>query len=195
MRLRQSEPVLRSVSRPPPIRSRVVTRDVRFPAVGGCSVWFIPVCSCLLCAAGDLTRPHARAQWASTRTGCLRQAGTVGTHTLARSRARTHTQMRLKAWSRAVLRWQEAEVQQGWRRHLQTSSETNEEAGTGDKRPASRLGVFYQHVCVTWPLSLEQDSGFEVPLKCLASHDPSFCLLFFSVLIGHINDNATVRQA
>lgn len=32
---------------------------LEFPVKGSCSVWFIPVYSCLLCIAGDLTAVHA----------------------------------------------------------------------------------------------------------------------------------------
>lgn len=90
-RLRQPEPALRSVSRPPPIRSRVVTRDVRFTAAGGCSVWFIPVCSCLLRAAGDLTRTHARTHAPRGASERVRAQAVYDRRVLSEhSRARTH---------------------------------------------------------------------------------------------------------
>lgn len=89
-RLRQPGPALRSVSRPPPIRSRVVTRDVRFTAAGGCSVWFIPVCSCLLRAAGDLTRTHARTHPEGRVSECAHRLFMTGEYCRS-TRARAHT--------------------------------------------------------------------------------------------------------
>lgn len=76
--LHQSGPALYVRLCSSPMRSRVVLRALEFPAGGGCSVWFIPVYSCLLCVAGDLT----------ARTPTVAR---VHAHTQIHARAHIHT--------------------------------------------------------------------------------------------------------
>lgn len=106
-------PGLRSVSRLPPIRGGIVTRDVRVYSSGRLLslvhtglLLLAPCCRWLNWRVHSPARTHS--QGLARAQGCLWQAGSVGTR--SRAHARTHTDA---GWSRAVLRWQEAEVQQG----------------------------------------------------------------------------------
>lgn len=112
-RLSQSEAGLRSVSRLRPIRGGIVTRDVRVYSSGRLLslvhtglLLLAPCCRWLNWRVHPPARTHS--QGLARAQGCLWQAGSVGTR--SRAHARTHTDA---GWSRAVLRWQEAEVQQG----------------------------------------------------------------------------------
>lgn len=116
--LHQSEPALYVKLCSPPIRSRVVLRALEFPARGGCSVWFIPVYSCLLCVAGDLTArtPTVARVHAHTQTRTHTHKTQACSRKLFMTALQTHwsTQASRDAgWSERVLRWQEASVQQG----------------------------------------------------------------------------------
>lgn len=98
-------------------------RALEFPAGGSCSVWFIPVYSCLLCVAGDLT--GRRAYWRGraggrARARVHRHLGTQAVYDSSPSLSHTHAHVHARALSKEmraeakrVLRWQEAEVEQG----------------------------------------------------------------------------------
>lgn len=110
-RLRQSEPGLRSVSRLPPIRGGIVTRDVRVYSSGRLlSLVHTGLLLLAPCCRWLNWRVHSPAR---THRGSLARKAVYDRRAVS-ERARAHTHAHTDAgWNRAVLRWQEAQVQQG----------------------------------------------------------------------------------
>lgn len=154
--LHQSGPALYVKLCSPPIRSRVVLRALEFPAGGGCSVWFIPVYSCLLCVAGDLTartptvaRVHAHTQARThtkhrrARASCLWQLSRhIGTHRQAEMRAEAN-----ECWGGRKLQFSRVDSRY-WESIWNTNNyRKNEEVFSG--YVLSPTGVFLQRRFIT----------------------------------------------
>lgn len=152
--------------------------------MGGCSVWFIPVCSCLLRAAGDLTGactlPPARTHRGSLARKAVYDRRAVSER--ARAHTHAHTQMRAEAeqcWGGRKQKFSKVD-----RRHLQTILETNEQTGK-EITYALPLGVFSQRILCN-VANISKRRSFWLPLKHLPSPHRVFfaCELVMSLLWG-----------